>query len=284
MQLTFTLDLENHRANASGEPRYRDNARRILSLYAAHGIRATIFIVGELIAAERALIAEASAAGHEFALHSFRHTPLTGEDPQRYAARLRGARDALEDASGQPVHGYRAPVFSLTPAAQWVLPVLAELGFRYSSSVLPARHPLYGFRGAPRTAFRWPQGLLEFPVPLARIAGLTLPFLGGIYLRYLPRVVIDRELARLPAAPPLWTYLHPYDVDAREPYFRFPGTSLPMSLLLWRNRGGTLGKLEYLAHRLAPAPPFGERIRRGEFAALPVWQPVPAANAGASQG
>lgn len=270
MELTFTLDLENHRGVGSAELRYRDNARRILDFFEEHAIRTTIFIVGELVDSERELIAQASAAGHELALHSFRHTPLIAEDRDRYAERLTAAKKALEDASGRRVTGYRAPVFSLTPATTWVLPLLAEAGIEYSSSVLPARHPLYGYEHAPRRVFRWPQGVLEIPVPLARIAGAEIPFLGGIYLRYLPSSVV--RACGGGDGQTLWSYIHPYDVDATESYYRFPGTSLLMSLLLWRNRKGTLTKLDRLAAGAEILAPFADRISAGEFRNAPLYR------------
>lgn len=268
--LTFTLDLENHRGN--GGTNYAENACRILDHLEAHQIRVTIFIVGELVGREKKLIARACDAGHELALHSFRHVPLTDEHRGDYGPRLTAAKRALEDISGQPVTGYRAPVFSLTPETRWVLPILQEMGIEYSSSVLPARHPLYGFAGAPRRAFRWPQGLVEIPVPLARFAGLDLPFLGGIYLRYLPRVAIHAGLRQLASDQPRWSYIHPYDIDADEPYFRFPGTSALMSWLLWRNRRGALDKLRRLAEAAPVGAPLAERVAAGEFSAAPVFE------------
>ena len=271
MDLTFTLDLENHRSN--GRAAYAENARRILDFLEARQVRATIFIVGDLAEGERPLIARACAAGHEWALHSFRHLPLTEEHRGEYAARLEAAKHMLEDVSGQAVKGYRAPIFSLTPQTCWVLPMLQELGIEYSSSVLPARHPLYGFAGAPRRAFQWPQGLVEIPVPLAHFAGLAIPFLGGIYLRYLPTPIVNACVRRLTAKQPLWSYVHPYDIDAEESYFRFPGTSALMSWLLWRNRKGTLAKLGRLAEAVSIGAPFAERVAAGEFSDAPVFEP-----------
>ena len=271
MDLTFTLDLENHRGN--GSVRYADNARRILDFLEARQIRATIFIVGELVDRERQLIARACDAGHEWALHSFRHLPLTDERKDEYSARLAAAKQKLEDVSGQAVKGYRAPVFSLTPKTCWVLPMLQEVGIEYSSSVLPARHPLHGFANAPRRGFRWPQGLVEIPVPLAHFAGLDIPFLGGIYLRYLPTPIINVCARRLTTEQPLWSYVHPYDIDADESYYRFPGTSALMSWLLWRNRKGTLGKLGRLADAASVGAPFAERVGAGEFSDAPVFEP-----------
>lgn len=280
--LTFTLDLERHRSDQP--PRYADNAARILDFFTARGVRATVFVVGELIDSIPDLLVRAHAAGHELALHSHAHTPLTEEQPERFATRLRACRARLEDLSGAAVVGFRAPVFSLTPATTWVADVLSEQGFRYSSSVLPARHPLYGFARAPTSPFRWPSGLIELPVPLATCAGLGLPFLGGIYLRYLPPSLAQRWRHRLAAEVVPWSYVHPYDVDTSEGYFRFPGTSAPMSWLLWRRRALTFARLAGLldASGGLAAPPFAERIAHAALAHAPYFHSALAGAAGQS--
>jgi len=192
------------------------------------------------------LIRAASDAGHELALHSATHTPLTYEHAKQLAPQLNRARETLQEMTGKAVIGFRAPVFSLTPATAWVTDLLTECGFRYSSSVLPAAHPLHGYPGAPQETFRWPSGLIEFPVPLAQVGPASLPFLGGIYLRYLPLAVIRALSNKLADGTVRWTYLHPYDIDAEEPYYRFPGTTAPMSVLLWRRRRHTLKRLDAL--------------------------------------
>ena len=64
--------------------------------------------------------------------------------------------------------GFRAPTFSLVPESRWAVDVLADIGFTYSSSVLPARSPLFGDPTLPTTPFRWPNGLVELPCPVVR--------------------------------------------------------------------------------------------------------------------
>ncbi len=272
--LTFTLDLEDHRGD--GSARYLANTATLLDFFASRGIRATVFVVGELVERAPQLIRRIHAERHELALHSWTHTPLTEEQPARFCAGLRNARDRLQDLIGSPVQGFRAPVFSLTGGSLWVVDVLAELGFRYSSSVLPGRHPLYGFPSASRQPFRWPGGVIEFPVPLLDLGPLALPLLGGIYLRYVPTILSTRWRASLAEEILPWSYIHPYDIDAGERYFRFPGTSAWMSVLLWRNRACTLARLAAL-HETAgkqSAPPFAEIVATGRYVDAPLFTGV----------
>jgi hypothetical protein len=119
---------------------------------------------------------------------------------------------------------------------------------------MPAANPLYGFPTAPRHPFVWPNGLIELPCPVAELGPLTLPYLGGIYLRYLPAVVVERLLDSNSGSPCLWTYTHPYDFDAAEPYARIPGTTFATSALLWMKRGGTDHKVRRILNGRAGQP------------------------------
>jgi polysaccharide deacetylase family protein (PEP-CTERM system associated) len=271
--VAFTLDLEDHLGRYNATSRYLAVTPRILDFLDELGVRGTVFVVARIAEASPALVREVARRGHEVACHSYTHRPLTLEYADNFYADTRRAKEVLEECIGRPVTGYRAPVFSLTRASPWAESLLAEIGFRYSSSVLPARNPLHGFAGAPRTPFRWPSGLVELPCPVGRLGPLTLPYLGGVYLRYLPRRLRARLLGRAGPGEVLWTYIHPYDFDADEPYARFAGTSAAESLLLWRNRRETFARVrDVLAGGALGA--LGEIAGDPAFrAALPVFDP-----------
>jgi polysaccharide deacetylase family protein (PEP-CTERM system associated) len=267
--ITVTLDIEDHLGDAPGPRRHRANTERLLDALAARDVRATCFIVGDLVGSDGALIRRIAKAGHEIGLHSFDHRPLAAYDRATLRRSTADARHRLEDCAGRPVIGYRAPSFSLTRRTPWVPEELQAIGFRYSSSVLPAGSPLYGYPGAPRAPFRWPCGLLELPAPVGRVGPLTVPYLGGIYFRYLPQSLIRRRTeAAADGRTCLWSYLHPYDIDADEPFTRPHGAPLWMSLLLWWRRRGALARFDRLlaGHFGAPiGKPFAERLADGEF-------------------
>ena len=273
-QITFTLDLEDHTAGDDPTRRYISNSRRLLGFLEDQNIRATIFIVGEVISACREVIRSAADSGHEFALHSATHTPLTAQLESELRPQLVDAKRHLEDLCGAPVVGFRAPVFSLVMSTRWVTEMLADLGFRYSSSVLPAPNPLYGFPGAPRSSFMWPSGIIELPAPVVAFAGMQIPPLGGIYLRYMPHFILRRITNQFDDRTLLWSYIHPYDIDPDEGYFRFPGTSAAMSLLLWRRRAQTLEKISTLARGagLDAGAPLAQRIADMNPLDLPVFR------------
>lgn len=256
--LSFTFDLEDHRPNDRAELRYPAMTERVLDLLDRLGVRATVFVVGEVAAERPELVRAVADRGHEIGLHGWRHTPLTELTPSVFRAETARGRQVLEACTDQVVTAYRAPTFSLVPATMWATEVLADLGFAYSSSVLPAANPLFGWPGAPATPFRWPSGLVELPSPVLGLGRWKVPHLGGVYLRVLPWPVVRAGAAGRGSTPVPFTYLHPYDLDTDEPYWRLPDAGA-LSPLVWVNRAGTLRRVEALLSRGA-GPPLGERI------------------------
>src|SRR5262249_30199545 len=147
-----------------------------------------------------------------------RHVPLPRLEPATFRAETARGRALLEDLTGAPVTGFRAPTFSLVPETRWAVDELTEMGFAYSSSVLPARSPLHAWPGQPRHPFRWPGGLVELPCPVAVVGPLANPYLGGVYFRVLPWTAVRLGLARSHPDEVLWLYCHPYDFDPDEPF------------------------------------------------------------------
>ena len=255
--ILFSLDLEDHTGRYDAGARYVENAKSYLDYLESIAIRGTFFTVGLVARHAPQLLREIAARGHEIACHSLNHTPLPKQTPQAFRDATATARHLLQDVTGQSVEGYRAPIFSLTRQADWAPGILSELGFAYSSSVLPSTNPLFGFDGQPEVPFTWPSGLIEFPVVLGSVLGKRVPFLGGFYLRYLPQSVIRRSMARLPVGAQAWTYIHPYDIDHAEKDWRMAETATWVSLLLWFNRRGTIDKLDRLRDHFADRT-FGE--------------------------
>jgi peptidoglycan-N-acetylglucosamine deacetylase len=258
--ITFTIDLEDHLGEYAAHGRWLNNTQRILDFCAQQNIRATFFTVGK-VSAQPALLKRIVNEGHELALHSYDHIALTLEDPKTYGVKLQHAKKTFEDISGKSVVGFRAPIFSLTPKSVWVVDVLHELGFTYSSSVIAGKGAVNGFPGVPNKPFKWKNGLVELPVPMINLGVLALPFLGGVYLRYLPLPIVRMMQGVLDKDAVLWTYTHPYDVDDSEGYVRLnDGTPYWMNLLLMHNRKGFLNKIEKLLAGKSGAP-LCERVQ-----------------------
>jgi hypothetical protein len=267
---TFTVDVEDHGAPG----RAAAATGRLLDLLERAGARGTFFVLDQVVRDDPALVLGLARRGHEVASHGHDHRHLAEHSPATFRPGILAARDRLADLLGAPPLGYRAPYFSLTPAASWAPAILAEAGFAYSSSVLPAWNPMAGWPGAPRRPFIWPGGLLELPVPVGRFGPLLLPFLGGMYLRWLPPWRLS-TLVRAWVAESgdgcLWSYCHPYDLDAGEGLVRRADAGLAGSIMLWLNRGPTLPRLEGLL-RGRRSEPFAAHLAALR-AAAPAWRP-----------
>jgi polysaccharide deacetylase family protein (PEP-CTERM system associated) len=229
--------------------RMEDRTRLILDRLAARNVSATFFVVGQIARTHPGLVRDIAAAGHEVASHSWDHRRVHRFDPASFRDDLRSSKDALEQAGGKPVVGFRAPTFSVVRETGWAIDVLAECGFRYDSSIFPVRHDRYGIPAAPRSPFRAEgreRTILELPPATYRLFGQNLPVAGGGYFRLFPPAVMRAGIRQLAARthPPIGTlYFHPWEFDPDQP-------RLPLGRFArWRTYvgiGKCLGRLERL--------------------------------------
>jgi polysaccharide deacetylase family protein (PEP-CTERM system associated) len=205
------------------ESRVEASTERVLALLAAHRVRATFFVLGEVGAAHRDIVREIARGGHEVACHGYHHDLVYGQSPETFRAGIRRAKAVLEDTAGLPVVGYRAPSFSIGPEERWAYEVLAEEGFEYDSSVYPILHDRYGDAEAPRFPYEiWRSGrdkLIEFPIGTVRLFGVNLPVGGGGYFRLLPGGLFRAGIRRVNTVErkPVMFYFHPWELDPGQP-------------------------------------------------------------------
>lgn len=203
------------------ESRVEDQVARFLDLFASAGIYATFFTLGWVAKRHPRLIRRIAEAGHEVASHGWDHARVFTLDARRFADDLATSRKVLEDAGGVPVTGYRAPSFSIDARTPWAHPVLAEAGYAYSSSVAPIVHDHYGWREAPRFAFRPVSGsdLIEIPVTTVELAGRRMAAGGGGFFRVFPYALSRWAVGRVNERDhrPAVFYVHPWEVDPDQP-------------------------------------------------------------------
>jgi peptidoglycan/xylan/chitin deacetylase (PgdA/CDA1 family) len=85
-----------------------------LDALAAHDVRATFFLLGEALERSPSLGRELTAAGHEVAVHGWRHRCLLRQTPLATYDDLARARDLIERHTGQAPRWYRPPYGVLT--------------------------------------------------------------------------------------------------------------------------------------------------------------------------
>lgn len=241
MNAALSIDLESYwhhewlrrRVDRSAaDDRVLAATEPLLDLLAKRDVRATFFVVGEIIEQHPALIRRIVAAGHELGCHTYTHRPLWEMTEAEFDDELTLFKQALQRClPGLQPRGFRAPTFSLSAATAWALDVLARHGYSYDSSVFPLRNPIYGVSGAPTTPYRPAANLvdsdpaaplLEWPMTAWRVGPLTLPVCGGIYLRLLPLPLILHGLGAAQKRGPIVLFLHPWELDPDLPRFALP--------------------------------------------------------------
>lgn len=238
--------------------RVERNTDRLLDIFGEAGVTATFFMLAWVAKRHPNLVRRIVAEGHELASHGSAHIRADQQSPDEFRADVRGSKALLEDTGGVPVLGYRAPTFSVGYRNRWVHPVLAEEGFRYSSSLYPIAHDLYGEPDAPRHPFCPQSGFVEIPLTTVRILGRNLPTAGGGYFRLLPYWLTRRALRRAgeDLHMPCVFYLHPWEIDPDQPkqlqasrrsrfrhYLNLGRTEMRLRLLLRDFRWGRMDRV-----------------------------------------
>jgi polysaccharide deacetylase family protein (PEP-CTERM system associated) len=228
----MSVDIEEHfqvsafervidRADwSSAASRVEANIDRILGVFAEAGIHATFFTLGWIAERHPATIHRIVAAGHEIASHGYQHVRVVNQSRAEFREDVVRTKGILEAVAGTAVLGYRAASYSITNDNLWALDVLEETGHRYSSSIYPVRHDLYGIPDAPRFAFRRRAGtLVEIPVSTFRFLDRNWPCGGGGFFRLLPYGVSRWAVARVNREDrqPTVFYFHPWEVDPDQP-------------------------------------------------------------------
>jgi polysaccharide deacetylase family protein (PEP-CTERM system associated) len=235
----FTVDVEDWfhiPGSAKGQdiaewkalPSYvSKNFRMMLEIFAARKVRVTCFFLGWVAEHFPELVQEAWNQGHEIASHGYSHGLVYEMAPEEFLNDIRKAKDIVENITGAPVLGYRAPCFSVTKDTPWFFDKLWEAGYRFDSSVFPGTHR---FGGGMETANCDPGEVqttlgrvAEFPITVAKVMGRPMCFFGGGYLRLFPYPIIKRMGAQvLREGRPIIFYVHPREIDPSHP-------RLPMS-------------------------------------------------------
>lgn len=231
--LSFDVE-EHHRIEAAAgltcsEELKRDYAdrmerttRMLLDQLAEFATPATFFIIGQIARTHPKLVRDIAEAGHEVASHGWDHRRVHHFTPTTFRDDLRESTDALAQATGHTVRGYRAPTFSVVPQTGWAIDVLAEAGLLYDSSIFPVRHDRYGIPHAPRTPFLAignQREIVELPPATWRVLGQNLPVAGGGYFRLFPPAFMRAGLTQLRRSNPAVgvLYFHPWEFDPDQP-------------------------------------------------------------------
>ncbi|HVZ62327.1 MAG TPA: polysaccharide deacetylase family protein [Candidatus Nitrosotalea sp.] len=213
---------------------------------------ATFFIVGDLLELKPELLDKILSNGHEIGFHTMHHTRL--DSPNFKDVFLQELKHFDTLTSGKS-RGFRAPTFSLNNSSAWAIDILAENGYQYDSSVVPAKTNLYGIPNAGKKPYKITSNslekdsqegkLIEFPLLTTKILGKNVPACGGFYLRALPSKIIENAIdSNNQMDIPSSFYIHSWELTPEY----MPKISMPLidNFVTYHNLKGCMNKMDRL--------------------------------------
>ena len=181
--------------------------------------KATFFCLGSVAEWYPEAIQAIVAQGHELAMHGYTHRPLHEHSRVSFEDEVDKTLDILTKCGERPI-GFRAPTFSRAP---FLCEVLENNAFRYDSSILPVRTPLYDWSMYSGSDPFWAtSGILEIPLSIYKVPLLGRVPVGGIYLRMLGGLVNTLLLKRVEQTYGVAVfYIHPWEL-LPNPHVRLP--------------------------------------------------------------
>ena len=222
----FTVDVEDYFHSEDPdvatwdrhELRVERATRLVLDMCAQAKVHATFFVLGWVAERCPGLVRDIAVGGHEVASHGYAHQFVYHQNPTTFLEDVRRAKQSLEAITGAPVHGYRAPYFSIITQTRWAYDALAEAGYRYSSSVFPGTNPRYGIPGHAQVPTRvsTESGGTIWEIPITTFWSRV--GCGGVYFRALPYGLFSALLDRTRRQGRRSVfYIHPWELDAGKP-------------------------------------------------------------------
>lgn len=200
------------------EARYEQNTLKALDLLDKHNAKGTFFVLGWIADLNPGLIREISDRGHEIGSRGFYHRSPYNLTPDEFRDDVRRTNDAIENACGKKVIGYRAAEKLSYDKGSWILDILAKEGFAYDASFLPDAMVERRRRVAHEVETKQGQ-IWEFPYSTIDIGLGLLPVSGGNYYRQLPYTLMRHAVQhwRKRHDDPFVFYLHVWELDPEQP-------------------------------------------------------------------
>ena len=174
---------------------------KILNLLRKTNSKATFFLVGELLESNPEIFENIISEGHEVGFHTMKHTRL---DSPNFKSQFVEELKKFEILTSKKSIGFRAPTFSLNKKSSWIIDELINSGYKYDSSIVPAKTSMYGIPNAPKYPYRISNTsldkddingkLIEFPLLVTKFLGKMIPAAGGFYLRTMPLNIIKNAI------------------------------------------------------------------------------------------
>ena len=243
--------------NEEKKPKVIKGIDKIIDWLNQHDTYATFFVVGELLEYEPEILDKITENGHEIGFHTMYHTRL---DTLNFKEKFEDEIKIFDKMTSGKSKGFRAPTFSLNESSKWLIDVLETNGYKYDSSVVPAKTSMYGLSNAGQKPYQItseslesedPKGkITEFPILITKFLGKKIPAGGGFYVRTLPEKIVTNaiknyEKNNMPAT----FYIHSWELT---PEF-MPKIKLSAkdNFITYHNINKTLSKMDKLLNEFS---------------------------------
>lgn len=226
--------LDNLRGVKEGLP-------AIFEILRSYQLPATLFVSGQIVPLITDELKQAVNNGCEIASHGFTHRRMPELSPVEIDEELIKSKAILEDATGMPVKGFRAPQARIP---QGLHSKLVQHGYLYDSSVFGGKMPTrFQNFNVPSQVYRLGD---IWEIPVNQLPLIPLPM--GLLWIDLFNFTTFKLAAQITGLPPLvHIYTHPFDMIPA-----YPVDSVPVGAKLWytRRRGSALRTLSNLLNFL----------------------------------
>ena len=195
-----------------------DGLNTFIKIVDKHNIKASFFIVGELIQTLKSTIKNLDIEGHDIGLHSYFHKRPVVQNINEFIKDTKDTISEMKSILPNNSFGYRSPCFAIDRER---LDEVIKLGIQYDASKITQKeHPLYinldldGFEKQERDIYK-KDFFKVFEISTIKILGVNIPIAGGGYLRIIPWPIYIWLLKKyLKESTFINFFIHPFELSS----------------------------------------------------------------------
>jgi len=195
-----------------------DGLHTFIKIVDKHDIKASFFIVGELIKTLKKTIKNLDIEGHDIGLHSYFHKRPVVQNINEFIKDTKDTLSEMKSILPNNSFGYRSPCFAIDRER---LDEVIKLGIQYDASKITQKeHPLYvnldldGFEKQERDIYK-KDFFKVFEVSTIKFLGVNIPIAGGGYLRIIPWPIYIWLLKKyLKESTFINFFIHPFELSS----------------------------------------------------------------------
>ena len=195
-----------------------DGLHTFIKIVDKHNIKASFFIVGELIQTLKKIIKNLDTDGHDIGLHSYFHKRPVVQNINEFIKDTKDTISEMKSILPNNSFGYRSPCFAIDRER---LDEVIKLGIQYDASKITQKeHPLYvdldldGFEKQERDIYK-KDFFKVFEVSTIKFLGVNIPIAGGGYLRIIPWPIYIWLLKKyLKESTFINFFIHPFELSS----------------------------------------------------------------------